>query len=124
MLIGNLSSTGPAIRLSKNISSTRPAVLLAQAIRAYRMDVNLINTYLQRAREIIGERSTSEIEYDNAVVAHLSAGLNIRKAIAAANRQYPEEALKPKAEHWGDLAARYQYMREHKAILHKLGMTG
>jgi len=56
-------------------------------------------------------------------VAHLSAGLNIRKAIAEANKQYPEEALQPEAEHWADLADRYDYIREHKVILKKLGMT-
>ncbi len=87
------------------------------------MDVNQINAYLQRAREIIGERSPGEIEYDNAVVANLSAGMSIKKAIAAANRQYPEEALKPQPDHWDDLAARYEYMREHKIILRKLGMS-
>ncbi len=86
-------------------------------------DVNEINAYLQRAREIIGERSPGEIEYDNAVVANLSGGMSIRKAIAAANRQCPEEALKPEPEHWNDLAARYDYLREHKVILRKLGMT-
>jgi len=37
------------------------------------MDVNQINAYLDRAREIIGDRSSHEIEYDDAVVAHLSA---------------------------------------------------
>jgi hypothetical protein len=86
------------------------------------MNVNQVNAYLQSAREIIGDRSPSEIEYDNAVVAHLSAGMTIKKAIAAANKQYPEEALLPDAEDWDDLRARYQYIREHKVILRKLGM--
>ena len=63
------------------------------------------------------------IPLNNAVVANLSAGMSIRKAIAAANRLYPEEALKPEPEHWDDLAARYDYIREHKAILKKLGMS-
>jgi hypothetical protein len=87
------------------------------------VNMNEINTYLQAAREIIGERSPGEVEYDNAVVANLSAGMSIRKAVAAANRQYPEEALKPGPEHWDDLAVRYDYIREHKAILRKLGMS-
>ena len=87
------------------------------------MDVNEINGYLQRAREIIGERTPGEIEYDNAVVANLSGGMSIKKAIAAANRQFPEEALRPEPEHWIDLAARYEYIREHKVILRKLGMS-
>ena len=87
------------------------------------MDVNAINAYLQAAREIIGERTPGEVEYDNAVVANLSAGMSIGKAIDAANRLYPEEALQPGPEHWDDLAARYDYIREHKAILKKLGMS-
>ena len=86
------------------------------------MTVNEINAYLERAREIIGDRSQSEIDYDNAVVAHLSTGKDIKRAIRAANQEHPEEALKPGADHWPDLAARYQYIMEHKAILKRLGM--
>ena len=37
------------------------------------MNVNEINAYLERAHEIIGDRSKGEIDYDNAVVAHLRA---------------------------------------------------
>ncbi len=86
------------------------------------MNVNEINAYLARAREIIGERSEAEIDYDNAVVAHLGAGKDIRRAIRAANQEHPEEALKPGVDHWPDLAARYEYIMEHKAILERLGM--
>ncbi|PWU18060.1 MAG: hypothetical protein C5B50_10020 [Verrucomicrobia bacterium] len=86
------------------------------------LNVKDFNAYLQRAREIIGERSPGEIEYDNAIVANLSAGMDIREAMAAANRLYPEEALKPGPEHWDDLAARYDYIREHKLLLRKLGI--
>ena len=87
------------------------------------MDVNDINAYLERAREIIGERSPGEIQYDNAVVANLSAGLSIKKAIAAANHQHPEEALKPNPDHWSDLFARYEYLRDQKVILRRLGIS-
>jgi len=86
------------------------------------MDVNQINAYLERARDIIGDRSRSEIEYDNAVVAHLSTGMDIKKAIDAANQEHPEEALKPEADHWEDLAARYEYIREHTTLLKRLGI--
>ena len=86
------------------------------------MDVNQINAYLERAREIIGDRSQGEIEYDNAVVAHLSTGMDIRRAIAAANQKYPEEALRPDPDDWADLAARYEYIEEHKVILKRLGL--
>jgi len=31
--------------------------------------------------------------------------------------------LKPGADQWSDLAARYNYIREHKVILKRLGMN-
>ena len=86
------------------------------------MNVKEINAYLEQAREIIGERSPAEIAYDDAVVAHLSRGMDIRRAIQAANRAQPEEALQPGPEHWEDLVSRYEYLREHKAILIRLGI--
>lgn len=86
------------------------------------MNVNEINAYLQQAREIIGERTQAETDYDNSVVAHLCKGMNIKQAIRAANKQYPEEALKPLQHQWSDVAARYEYIKEHKAILQQLGM--
>jgi hypothetical protein len=84
--------------------------------------VNQINAYLQEAGEIIGERSPAEVAYDDAVVAQLSRGKNIRQAIRAANREHPDEALEPRSEHWEDLAMRYEYIAEHKAILRRLGI--
>jgi len=84
------------------------------------MNVNEINTYLQRAREIIGERSPTEIAYDDAVVLHLSEGMDIRRAVQAANREHPGEALEPSSEHWEELAGRYDYIAQHKAILKRL----
>src|ERR1019366_522066 len=93
-----------------------------QPVTGFRMNVNEINDYLQRAREIIGERSQSEIAYDDSVVAHLSRGKDIKRAIRAANQEHPEEALEPGPEHWADLAVRYEYILEHKAILKTLGM--
>ena len=69
------------------------------------MNANDINTYLQDAREIIGDRSQSEIAYDDSVVAHLSHGMDIKRAIRAANQEHPEEALQPGPEHWADSAA-------------------
>ena len=86
------------------------------------MNVNEINAYLQRAREIIGDRSPAEIAYDNSVVAQLSKGMDIKRAIRAANQEHPDEALKPGPDYWPDLAARYDHLLEHKAILKTLGM--
>jgi hypothetical protein len=93
-----------------------------QPLTRFRMNVNEINAYLQRAREIIGDRSQAETAYDDSVVAQLSRGKDIKRAIRAANQEHPEEALKPGPEHWEDLAARYEYIQEHKAILKTLGM--
>ena len=45
------------------------------------------------------------------------------KAIAAANKEHPKEALQPAVDHWNNLAARYEYLREHKVILRKLGRS-
>jgi hypothetical protein len=86
------------------------------------MTVNEINAYLRRAREIIGERCPSEIAYDDCVVAHLCTGIDIKGAIRAANREHPDEALAAGSEHWDDLASRYDYLREHKNILKRLGI--
>ena len=86
------------------------------------MNVTEINAYLQRAREIIGERSPSEIAYDDSVVAHISNGADIKGAIRTANQEHPTEALKPGPEDWEDLASRYEYIAEHKILLKKLGM--
>ena len=74
------------------------------------MDAHLTNDYLARAREIIGDRTDTEIEYDNT------------SAVGAANRDHPDEALKPDPAHWDDLAARYDYISKHKLILQKLGI--
>jgi hypothetical protein len=87
------------------------------------MTGNQIKAYLERARQIIGDRSQAEIDYDNAVVAHLSSGMDIKSAVAAANRQYPDEALTPGPGDWVDMEARYQYIRDHKRILTRLGIS-
>ena len=86
------------------------------------MTANQIKAYLKRAREIIGDRSPAEIDYDNAVVTHLSSGMDIQSAMAAANRMYPNEALSPGAGDWADMDARYQYIKDHKRILKTLGI--
>ena len=54
---------------------------IVQPTTSLRMNVNEINAYLQQAREIIGDRSQSEIVYDDSVVAHLSQGKDIKRAI-------------------------------------------
>ena len=86
------------------------------------MDAPLINNYLARARDILGDRTDAEIEYDNTVVAFLAKGMVIQSAIDAANREHPDEALKVHPIHLEDLAARYDYISQHKLMLQKWGV--
>jgi hypothetical protein len=86
------------------------------------MDAPLTNDYLAGAREILGDRTDTEIEYDNTVVAFLAKGMDIKSAVDAANREHPDEALKPDPAHCEDLAARYDYIIKHKLMLQKLGI--
>ena len=46
----------------------------------------MIEQYLERANEIIGERSKEEEKYDNEVVKWLRKQGNIRKALNKANQ--------------------------------------
>jgi hypothetical protein len=86
------------------------------------MNTPLTNDCLARARAILGDRTDTEIEYDNTVVAFMAKGMDIKSAVDAANREHPDEALKPDPAHWEDLAARYDYILKHQLILQKLGI--
>ena len=86
------------------------------------MNAPLTNDCLARAREILGDRTDTEIDYDNTVVAFLAKGMDIKSAVDAANREHPEEAIKPDPAYWEDLAARYDYIAKHKLMLQKLGI--
>jgi hypothetical protein len=86
------------------------------------MDVPLTNDYLARARAILGDRTDTEIEYDNTVVAFLAKGMDFKSAVDAASGEHPDEALKPDPAHWEDLAARYDYIIQYKLMLQKLGI--
>jgi hypothetical protein len=77
----------------------------------------MMRAYLKRARQTIGNRMPTEIEYDNTVIECLAKGMDIHRAIDAANREHPGEALKPKHNQWTDLAARYDYLLQHNEIL-------
>jgi hypothetical protein len=86
------------------------------------MHAHLTNAYLAWAREILGDRTDTEIEYDDTVIAFLAKGMYIKSAVDAANREHPHEALKPDPAHWEDLAAPYTYIIKHKLMLQKLGI--
>lgn len=79
----------------------------------------MMRAYLKRAGQIIGNRTVAEIEYDNTVIACSAKGLDIQRAIDAANREHPGVALKPKPNQWMGLAARYDYTRQYHEILKK-----
>ena len=80
----------------------------------------MLKQYLERASDIIGERTASEIAYDDAVVESLTMGLPIEAALTKAGQKHPSEALQWDAGNIGDLAARYDYLKEHADIMRKL----
>jgi len=86
--------------------------------------MNLIDQYLRRSQEIIGDRTESEERYDNEVIKGLKEGLTIRKAINEANERYPDEALQLDEANAEDVAAHYEYLMQHMEILHKMNRVG
>nr|MDO8111190.1 hypothetical protein [Candidatus Sigynarchaeota archaeon] len=73
--------------------------------------------YELKAKEIIGDRSKTEEEYDNEVLDGLKSGCNIRNAIARANAKYPAEALAVDASNEQDVASHYEFLLEHEKIM-------
>jgi predicted nucleotidyltransferase len=86
--------------------------------------MNLIDQYLRRSQEIIGDRTESEEQYDNEVVKWLKEGLTIRKAIDKANERHPGEALQLDETNVADVAAHYEYLMQHMEILQKMSRAG
>ena len=86
--------------------------------------MNLIDQYLRRSQEIIGDRTDSEEQYDNEVIKWLRQGLLIRKAINKANERYPDEALQLDETSVADVAAHYEYLVQHIEILQKMSGAG
>jgi hypothetical protein len=82
--------------------------------------MNLVKQYLERAAEIIGERTPDEERYDREVVRWLEKGKPIKKAIAKANEKFPKEALQVDESAIGDVQARYEYLLEHEGIMRRL----
>jgi len=80
-----------------------------------------MDPYLERANEIIGDRSREEELYDNEVVKWLKKYGKIRKALNKANKKYPDEALKYRDSDVDELFDRYEYLMNHQEIVTKLG---
>ncbi len=82
----------------------------------------MLKQYLDRAKEIIGERTASEIAYDNAVVEALNSGLSLEAALSLAAQRHPGEAIQCDSGTISDIAAHYDYLKAHDQIMKKLQM--
>ena len=83
----------------------------------------MLKQYLDRAAEIIGERTPDETRFDREVIRWLAKGKPIRRAIARANEKYPSEALKIDELDDGamtEVAAHYDYLMQHERIMRML----
>jgi len=76
-----------------------------------------LKAYLARASEIIGDRTSGEIAYDDAVVEALNQGRTIKEAIAIASGKHPDDALQWDEDNISDIAAHYEYLRQHMRIM-------
>jgi len=86
-----------------------------------KMKEKMIKAYLAQAEQIIGKRTPAEIAHDDAVVACLEMGLPIEAALANAAQKHPSETLSWDASNIGDIAAHYDYLKEHAQILRTIG---
>ena len=82
--------------------------------------MDILKQYLERANEIIGERTPDEEKYDREVIRWMRRGKSITKAIAKANEKYPAEALEVNNDTLADVQAHYEYLADHDAINGKL----
>ena len=80
--------------------------------------------YLDRASEVIGDRTDSEKAHDDAVVEALNQGRLIEEALSMAGQKYPEDAIAWDSSNIDELAAHYDYLKEHARILRMLGRKG
>jgi hypothetical protein len=82
--------------------------------------VDILKQYIERASEIIGERTPDEEKYDREVIRWIRRGKSIRKAIAKASEKYPTEASQINNDNLADVQAYYEYLAEHDGIMEKL----
>ena len=81
----------------------------------------MLKQYLDRAEEIIGKRTASEIAHDNEVVDALHSGFPI-EALSLAAQHHPSEALQWDSSNINDIAAHYDYLKDHEKIIARLQM--
>jgi len=77
----------------------------------------ILKAYLDNAAGIIGHRSPSEKAYDDAVVNALRQGKTIKESLAIAGTQFPDEAIRWSDDNIEEIAAHYDYLRNHSDIL-------
>jgi hypothetical protein len=82
--------------------------------------MDILEQYLQRSQEIIGNRTKDEERYDKEVLRWLRKGKSIRKAINKANKKYPKEALSVDESNLNDVASHYDYLLEHENIIREI----
>jgi hypothetical protein len=82
--------------------------------------LDILKQYIERANEIIGERTPDEEKYDREVIRWIRRGKSISKAVAKANEKYPSEALQVSSDNLADVQAHYEYLADHEAINEKL----
>jgi len=84
--------------------------------------MDILEQYLDRSREIIGDRTPEQEKYDREVIRWLAKGKPIRKSIAKANERFPSAALSVTDDTLADVQAHYDYLAEHEKIMRKLKM--
>ena len=77
----------------------------------------ILKGYLDHAAEIIGHRSPGEKAHDDAVVDALRQGHSIKESLAIAGAKFPDEAIKWSDSNIDEIAAHYDYLRNHSDIL-------
>ena len=77
----------------------------------------ILKAYLHNAAEIVGHRSPSEKAYDDVVVDALRQGKTIKESLAIAGTQFPDEAIQWSDDNIEEIAAHYDYLRNHRDIL-------
>ena len=77
----------------------------------------ILEAYLDNAAKIIGHRSPSEKAYDDAVVDALRQGKSIKDSLAIAGAKFPDEAIQWSDGNIDEIAAHYDYLRNHSDIL-------
>ncbi len=77
----------------------------------------ILKAYLDNAAEIIGHRSPSEKAHDDAVVDALRQGKSIKESLAIARAKFPDETIEWSDSNIDEIAAHYDYLRNHGDIL-------